>query len=542
MSSRRRASAKAHPKRFVPDGSSSQYSDVEPKEECMAHSVDPEEANAYLAARGKVNAPRPKTWVPPPFCANTVAGCPNQSCPNELDAIRSFCNVSELVEFRLQELGKSPTIVRLFNRFELSIGQVNPCGLQHLVEILVLSYERGMTLDVNHLEGLLMPRGNSAIIQLSPRPNMVIITGFMSNYHSWKKHFFFVRVNNTSVEENCIPIFRTRWVRKVTNPLPPTPDGLRTVRDLLRGGPFFWAMFSLKRVCGIVTLHRSRFQPDLPVEEGAESSMDGFVPYEAPVARERSRPHKDKHVIVDNDAVVGKALPQLAVTRLTLTSCLTLNFPRSRASPVRCRSLPKHRGWSMGLLLMNRTLNVSNQEARMAQFRAETADKEIARLTDELENSHRERESQLRRRSIEPIGDERERLLKLWGSVVMGSHASLGSSRGVIWLSGIIASVAVPWADCILHKSLTIRSMSSMRGRLGVHAQQYQKQQGNPTAILIRSCKLGAFNPHGSTFLIDRQQHLFVARFLSATVDAGTSPVDRHSLTTIDRRHSSSVD
>ncbi|KAG2288426.1 hypothetical protein Bca52824_048030 [Brassica carinata] len=73
MSSRRRASAKAHPKRFVPDGSSSQYSDVEPKEECMAHSVDPEEANAYLAARGKVNAPRPKTWVPPPFCANTVA-------------------------------------------------------------------------------------------------------------------------------------------------------------------------------------------------------------------------------------------------------------------------------------------------------------------------------------------------------------------------------------------------------------------------------------------------------------------------------------
>ena len=75
----------------------------------MAHSVDPEEANAYLAARGKVNAPRPKTWVPPPFCANTVAGCPNQSCPNELDAIRSFCNVSELVEFRLQELGKSPS-------------------------------------------------------------------------------------------------------------------------------------------------------------------------------------------------------------------------------------------------------------------------------------------------------------------------------------------------------------------------------------------------------------------------------------------------
>ena len=117
---------------------------------------------------------------------------------------------------------------------------------------------------------------------------------------------------------------------------------------------------------------------------------------------------------------------------------------------------------------MNRTLNVSNQEARMAQFRAETADKEIARLTDELENSHRERESQLRRRSIEPIGDERERLLKLWGSVVMGSHASLGSSRGVIWLSGIIASVAVPWADCISCRFLIIRLLPRMRSKLGV--------------------------------------------------------------------------
>ncbi|KAF3485657.1 hypothetical protein F2Q69_00052722 [Brassica cretica] len=75
-----------------------------------------------------------------------------------------------------------------------------------------------------------------------------------------------------------------------------------------------------------------------------------------------------------------------------------------------------------------------------------------------------------------------------------------------------------------------------------VHAQQYQKQQGNSTAILTRSCKFGAFNSQRSTLLIDRQQHLFVARFLSTTVDPDTSPVDRYSLTTVDRRHSSSVD
>ncbi|KAF3572650.1 hypothetical protein F2Q69_00059342 [Brassica cretica] len=75
-----------------------------------------------------------------------------------------------------------------------------------------------------------------------------------------------------------------------------------------------------------------------------------------------------------------------------------------------------------------------------------------------------------------------------------------------------------------------------------VHAQQYRKQQGNSTDILIRSCKLGTFNPQGNTFLIDRQQHKFIDRFSSATVDPNTSLVDRHSLVAIDRRHSSYVD
>ncbi|KAF3504479.1 hypothetical protein F2Q69_00042338 [Brassica cretica] len=36
-----------------------------------------------------------------------------------------------------------------------------------------------------------------------------------------------------------------------------------------------------------------------------------------------------------------------------------------------------------------------------------------------------------------------------------------------------------------------------------VHAQQYQKQQGNSTAILTRSCKFGTFDPQGSALLIE---------------------------------------
>ncbi|KAF3605101.1 hypothetical protein DY000_02048974 [Brassica cretica] len=72
-----------------------------------------------------------------------------------------------------------------------------------------------------------------------------------------------------------------------------------------------------------------------------------------------------------------------------------------------------------------------------------------------------------------------------------------------------------------------------------VHAQQYQKQQGNSTAILIGSCMFGTFDPQRKTLLIDRQQPLFVARFSPTTVDPDTSLVDRHSLTTVDQSYSS---
>ncbi|KAF3562121.1 hypothetical protein DY000_02014305 [Brassica cretica] len=70
-----------------------------------------------------------------------------------------------------------------------------------------------------------------------------------------------------------------------------------------------------------------------------------------------------------------------------------------------------------------------------------------------------------------------------------------------------------------------------------VHTQQYQKQQGNSTAILTRSCKFGMFDPQGRALLIDRQQHFCVARFCSTTIDPDTSSIDRYSLTTVDRQN-----
>ncbi|WZZ70787.1 hypothetical protein YC2023_082157 [Brassica napus] len=87
------------------------------------------------------------------------------------------------------------------------------------------------------------------------------------------------------------------------------PEGLLTIRELLGGRPSFWVDFSPKRVRRVVALYRSRFQPDLPTEEGLESSMDGFIPYVPHTKRDRSKPHKDKHLMVDKYMVDRQLSP-----------------------------------------------------------------------------------------------------------------------------------------------------------------------------------------------------------------------------------------
>ncbi|KAL0702382.1 hypothetical protein Bca4012_058504 [Brassica carinata] len=176
---------------------------------------------------------------------------------------------------------------------------ISTFGLQHLIGILVLIYEQGMTLNVDYLEALLIPVGS----KLS---------------------------RSVSVKESCIPIFRSRWGRKVTNPSPPLPEDLRIVRNLLRGA-------------------------DLPVEEEFEPSLDEFVPYDIPVERERSRYPKDKHVAVDgnNGVVGGLECP---------TDELFRNFLNSQASGS----------------------GASRLAERTAQFKAKTAEKEISQLKEEV--------------------------------------------------------------------------------------------------------------------------------------------------------------
>ncbi|WZZ34775.1 hypothetical protein YC2023_018176 [Brassica napus] len=119
-------------------------------------------------------------------------------------------------------------------------------------------------------------------------------------------------------------------------------------------------------------------QPDLPTEEGSESDTDGFIPYVPRTKKASSKPCKDKQPMVDEDVVDGQLSPDnILKDYLDSGPSEVLEFAKAA------------RMVNGGLLMINRSLNTSKQEADMARFKAEVADKEIARLKDELESSRR---------------------------------------------------------------------------------------------------------------------------------------------------------
>ncbi|XP_024010484.1 uncharacterized protein At3g60930, chloroplastic-like [Eutrema salsugineum] len=262
---------------------------VKPEEEAFPFDLfeAKRELERLMASRGASTSgrgPRVKRQKPDPP-GSTL--CSLES----LEALRHRFGISEAVEFVVPEKSnradKPPenhfTLYKAF--FELyflwfpipgvileyllkhgiSIGKIMPRGLQHMIGILVRSFECRVDVELNHLLNLLeirkAPKGNKFYI--SNKAKRRIIGGFPSKDQFWTERFFYVLVNEASVGENYVQRTKTAWGPLGSRPealprlgtlfvwcfLPPIPDDLFTVRDFLSARKVNWRKnFTLERV------------------------------------------------------------------------------------------------------------------------------------------------------------------------------------------------------------------------------------------------------------------------------------------------------
>uniref|UniRef100_A0A0D3D560 Uncharacterized protein n=1 Tax=Brassica oleracea var. oleracea TaxID=109376 RepID=A0A0D3D560_BRAOL len=394
------------------------------KSSFVPHSVDPAENEAWWVGRyGSMTPPKEKSF--PVLTRRPVEeGAPSRSTSEFLEimhqagvptsSLRS-CDRSTAFQarwssgFLVEEnalitprrvilLDTKQIVVRVLDRFEVAINQLNPLAIQHLIGILILSYEHGLSLSVDHFEALLRLQlvKDKDKYRLVPQSFMSMVKRFISNFNLWKKCFFFVRIDAASVEESCISLlWRLPNDRPFINPLAPFPKDIIEVRDLLRNGQFFWTSFTPKRV-------RKALSPKIRVPTlPPDSEPDDQSPDAAPTAATEWNSSKGKDIdlgdiefSMDNSMLPGWD-PDLAYGDGSGSSEVPIpdfddffaGLPSGFDAPPPTNESGRPKVVAKGSRIINglgSAIEASHREAMVYRFKAEKAEQDLARVQGEM--------------------------------------------------------------------------------------------------------------------------------------------------------------
>ncbi|CAN6883115.1 unnamed protein product [Brassica oleracea] len=145
-------------------------------------------------------------------------------------------------------------IVEFLNRLEVSISQISPRGIMHLVGLLVLGYERGIELTAEYLEAFLaLSRvGTDRLYGFRLRTFMEVLKRFSQGDRGRKSYFFYVRLDQASC---TTPFLLFRKICALSE----------TCSVVAR---CFGGYFSPERVRAAVETYRSRFSLSIDDDMG----------------------------------------------------------------------------------------------------------------------------------------------------------------------------------------------------------------------------------------------------------------------------------